>query len=541
MSFVLSTASFLAAVSLSASFALAGTPLTIQTDPTVLGPAVVQFNFIVSGTPGTTPIVLGSYFPGPTPFPQIGQIDIGFPSFVLALPPVPAAGTYEFPCGGFCFSSPLPFTFSLQAIAVTNSGGAPQITELSNVATVTFDPSLVIDCDGNGTPDACDIEFGGTPDCNGNHVPDSCDLADGTLVDADHDGIPDACDDCVAYPEPQSISDPGRYVLDDNGGGVAPPTYGLRLDGLCNDYPKVYTFSFEHAGAAMVLDYDGDKVRIHGKAYGGIDVGSKWDTSKQGFVDIDVTYDDVQVVGSKLKVFDEAAVHGTIHVPFADKTVELFGQADASGLVWEFDGHTANGWVKYSWGKPGCCQDFIFGGKSIETDCPSNAPELKNGDFESTPSLESGASKTYEDGDVINGAWQVIDGDVDLKHKNAGDVGDGLGALAGKQVLDLHGSEPGAIRQTITNLVAGKTYRVKFWYAIHPDASTSTARVLVGGGAALDHQWTATNKGDVAWLEASHTFVAGGSSEDLTFMGVSSSKSYGGIHLDVIRVELAGN
>ena len=67
------------------------------------------------------------------------------------------------------------------------------------------------DCDGNGTPDSCDLADGaadcdnngvldicdlnnGAADCNGNSVPDSCDIAGGSSDDCDGDGTPDECE-----------------------------------------------------------------------------------------------------------------------------------------------------------------------------------------------------------------------------------------------------------------------------------------------------------------------------------------------------------
>ncbi len=64
---------------------------------------------------------------------------------------------------------------------------------------------LIVDCNGNGTPDECDIDCGPpngpcdlpdcgqSEDCNGNGTPDECDIANGTSSDNDGDGIPDEC------------------------------------------------------------------------------------------------------------------------------------------------------------------------------------------------------------------------------------------------------------------------------------------------------------------------------------------------------------
>ncbi|MBK9118686.1 MAG: hypothetical protein IPM18_03655 [Phycisphaerales bacterium] len=51
------------------------------------------------------------------------------------------------------------------------------------------------DCNGNGTPDICDILTGNSDDCNGNDIPDDCEI--NSTTDADGNGVLDACDpDC---------------------------------------------------------------------------------------------------------------------------------------------------------------------------------------------------------------------------------------------------------------------------------------------------------------------------------------------------------
>jgi hypothetical protein len=54
-------------------------------------------------------------------------------------------------------------------------------------------------------------------------------------------------------------------------GGIAPPLYGLRLDGLDGDSGHEFTFDFEGPGAQMLMEIDGDdmSLRIFGQAFGG--------------------------------------------------------------------------------------------------------------------------------------------------------------------------------------------------------------------------------------------------------------------------------
>lgn len=49
------------------------------------------------------------------------------------------------------------------------------------------------DCDTNGVLDVCSLADGAVPDCNTNARPDRCDVA-GTTPDCDSDGVPDACE-----------------------------------------------------------------------------------------------------------------------------------------------------------------------------------------------------------------------------------------------------------------------------------------------------------------------------------------------------------
>lgn len=85
-------------------------------------------------------------------------------------------------------------------------------------------------------------------------------------------------------------------------GGIAPPEYGLRLDGLYNPsnptaaYDGVdhgnFTFNFEQNGASMRLDYDdqANTIRIHGTAFGGLDAGGAYNPAHSGLVALDFTY-----------------------------------------------------------------------------------------------------------------------------------------------------------------------------------------------------------------------------------------------------------
>ncbi|MHC5112720.1 MAG: hypothetical protein ACYTHJ_22935, partial [Planctomycetota bacterium] len=110
-----------------------------------------------------------------------------------------------------------------------SGGGATSIGALDLYANgsdpVYYDDVRLVDitndCNGNGTPDSCDIDNGtsqdcttdglgnGIPDecetdCNNNGISDACDIDDGTSADCDTNGVPDECDpncDGVGLPD----------------------------------------------------------------------------------------------------------------------------------------------------------------------------------------------------------------------------------------------------------------------------------------------------------------------------------------------------
>jgi len=61
------------------------------------------------------------------------------------------------------------------------------------VANYRCSSNTLIDCDGDGVPDAQAITSGLVPDCNITGIPDSCDIAIGISLDLNADGVPDEC------------------------------------------------------------------------------------------------------------------------------------------------------------------------------------------------------------------------------------------------------------------------------------------------------------------------------------------------------------
>jgi hypothetical protein len=61
------------------------------------------------------------------------------------------------------------------------------------VASLTYQPSVLGDCNANATPDYCDIMYGGIPDSNSDGIPDSCQTFP-CIGDFNNDGIRDGFD-----------------------------------------------------------------------------------------------------------------------------------------------------------------------------------------------------------------------------------------------------------------------------------------------------------------------------------------------------------
>lgn len=83
-----------------------------------------------------------------------------------------------------------------------------------------------------------------------------------------------------------------RYELRDHlNGNLAPPTYGLRLDGLNGTVADDFTFTFDHPDGGVFLEYDtvAQTINISGRIYGGKTVGDDY-TDIFGFWDFNFTY-----------------------------------------------------------------------------------------------------------------------------------------------------------------------------------------------------------------------------------------------------------
>lgn len=159
--------------------------IVLSIDKPTVGPGD-QFEIQMSGgTPGEVVALLLSTSLGPTPYPKVGQLDIGFPLVIFLPPPINPLGNIHLPCDVPCVElTTTPFTTYYQAISFDVSLSYFPATGLSNVMTVTYDPVTFMDCNDNGSHDRCDIRDGISPDVNLDGVPDEC-------VDCNNDGVPD--------------------------------------------------------------------------------------------------------------------------------------------------------------------------------------------------------------------------------------------------------------------------------------------------------------------------------------------------------------
>jgi hypothetical protein len=80
-----------------------------------------------------------------------------------------------------------------------NGNGSPDVCDIAAGSSADCDGNGTpdecdTDCNENGSPDICDLSSGSSEDCNGNGVPDECDMASGTSPDANVNGLPDECE-----------------------------------------------------------------------------------------------------------------------------------------------------------------------------------------------------------------------------------------------------------------------------------------------------------------------------------------------------------
>ncbi len=124
------------------------------------------------------------------------------------------------------------FGYGLDADGTTLTASSVLAEDLvQNAGLVHLFTSAVIDCNGNGVPDACDIAAGASLDGNANGFPDECESSD-----ADGDGTPDAFDHCPNDPLKSSPGACGCGTPDTDSDGDG--TADCR-DGCPNDPAKI--------------------------------------------------------------------------------------------------------------------------------------------------------------------------------------------------------------------------------------------------------------------------------------------------------------
>jgi choice-of-anchor C domain-containing protein len=130
--------------------------------------------------------------------------------------------------------------------------------------------------------------------------------------------------------------------------------------------------------------------------------------------------------------------------------------------------------------------------------------------------------------------WTIATGTVDW-------IGSLWQAADGARSIDLSGSGPGALSQTLTTTV-GATYAVEFKLSGNPDGSPllKTLNVVATGGApqafTYDRGATSNTRLDMKWADQLYTFVANSTSTTLTFTSTTSS-AYGPALDDVAITE----
>jgi choice-of-anchor C domain-containing protein len=155
--------------------------------------------------------------------------------------------------------------------------------------------------------------------------------------------------------------------------------------------------------------------------------------------------------------------------------------------------------------------------------------DVTNGSFE-TPGVASGTWARFTSGQTMGG-WQLTSGSVEL-------VNGYWQAADGQQSVDLSGTEPGSISQTLAT-TPGTTYVVTYALAGNPLAQTPairTGQVLVDGQAVQDFSFDVTGKtaGNMGYVTKRVAFEAAGTSTTVTFASTTAS-AYGPV-IDKVSV-----
>lgn len=141
----------------------------------------------------------------------------------------------------------------------------------------------------------------------------------------------------------------------------------------------------------------------------------------------------------------------------------------------------------------------------------AGAVTITNGSFE-TPGHMTAGFQALADGSTAIDGWVVGGGGVDW-------VGTGWAASNGSFSLDLAGGTAGSISQTLTGFVVGQTYTITFDLAANPTAfppMPNGVTVSVGSSSGSFGVFPGA-PGGIGWTNNAFTFVAGATSDVLTF------------------------
>ena len=157
----------------------------------------------------------------------------------------------------------------------------------------------------------------------------------------------------------------------------------------------------------------------------------------------------------------------------------------------------------------------------------AGAATITNGSFEVGPAAANGYFAELGFGDTQIAGWTVGGNSIDyINPSNPYWV-----AQDGTRALDLSGSAPGSISQTL-DTVAGQSYTVSFYMAGNPDGAPSTKAMSVdiNGLGVQNYSFDASgvvSYANLGWTLETYTFVATGTSSVLTFTDLNTGSPYG--------------
>lgn len=163
----------------------------------------------------------------------------------------------------------------------------------------------------------------------------------------------------------------------------------------------------------------------------------------------------------------------------------------------------------------------------------AQAATIQNGSFES-PAVGGGFT-SYGAGSTALTGWTI--GGAGVDHINGYWL-----ASDGQLSLDMSGPGAGSISQTVSSLIAGRTYTVTFDMSGNPDGGNAVKDMQVSAaGASQDYAFDtsviASRTTDMMWQTMSFDFVATAGSETLTFSSLETNAW--GPALDNVGISLA--